>query len=356
MNRIIGIDLLKIISMMLIVSLHVLGYGGAIPNNNVINAPYLTTWFLEIISLTAVDTFGLITGYLYIDKKININSIFKLWIKVLFYSLLIYIIFLLFNSNHILNLTSILKYCFPLVMSHYWYFTHYFALFFFIPFINRLLNILDRKQYSFLCILIGFLFFIMNTIRTMIVFPFSLLLVLYIIGGYIKRFVNITFNNKKLLLIFFVVVFCNLLFRMFFIKATTVLFKNPMGGLFTKNESPTILFQSVLLLLIFRNVEIKSDRLNMSIKYLSKLSFSVYLIHAHELVLNNLITNSFIFLSTINNPILIIIHWLAIVISITFVCLTIDALVEFFFNRIGIYHLIDRKLSYYNAMFDSMFD
>ena len=58
-----GIDLFRIVSMIMVLVLHVLGQGHAI-YAEVFSANFYTGWFLETAAYGAVNCFGLISGYL----------------------------------------------------------------------------------------------------------------------------------------------------------------------------------------------------------------------------------------------------------------------------------------------------
>ena len=65
-----GLDLCRILSMLGIVILHVIGYGGAQQIvDGVCTTQYWTTEFLFICAMCSVDVFALMSGYLSINKK-----------------------------------------------------------------------------------------------------------------------------------------------------------------------------------------------------------------------------------------------------------------------------------------------
>ena len=67
-----GIDLLRIISMLAIVLLHVLGHGGVLDTiGNRFGTDYAVAWILEFIAYPAVNVFVLISGFVgYRNEKI----------------------------------------------------------------------------------------------------------------------------------------------------------------------------------------------------------------------------------------------------------------------------------------------
>ena len=65
-----GIDLLRIISMLGVVFLHVLGHGGIL-SLDLSPVKFSMVWFIEILAYPAVNCFVLISGYIgYKEEKI----------------------------------------------------------------------------------------------------------------------------------------------------------------------------------------------------------------------------------------------------------------------------------------------
>lgn len=60
-----GIEILRMTSMLMVVTLHVLGAGGILDTVEPLSLNYAVCWFLEIANYGAVNCFGLISGYVY---------------------------------------------------------------------------------------------------------------------------------------------------------------------------------------------------------------------------------------------------------------------------------------------------
>ena len=142
-SRNFGIDMLRIVSMLMVVMLHVLGQGGILDAVKPFSCNYYAANFLETLSYGAVDCFAIISGYVGVDSKFRYISIVTLWRKVAFYTLVITGgTMLLFPSG--VTAAAIQKSLFPVSTSHYWYVTAYFLLFFFMPFLNKMVNALQK--------------------------------------------------------------------------------------------------------------------------------------------------------------------------------------------------------------------
>ena len=80
-----GIDLLRMVSMILVAVLHVLGQGGVISEagkHTPFNA-YKVAWFLEIAAFCAVNCYAAISGYVGIKSKFKYSNIIYLWLQVI---------------------------------------------------------------------------------------------------------------------------------------------------------------------------------------------------------------------------------------------------------------------------------
>jgi hypothetical protein len=79
-----GIDLLRIYSMINVVILHIMSNGKIIYSNKY-SKNYYSAWLLETISYSAVNTFGMISGYVMINSKFNGFKIIPHWLHFFYY-------------------------------------------------------------------------------------------------------------------------------------------------------------------------------------------------------------------------------------------------------------------------------
>ena len=67
MKRNYGIDLLRMILMLMVVILHVLGHGGVLDATTPLSAKYCVSWLIESFAYCAVNCYALISGYVYFN-------------------------------------------------------------------------------------------------------------------------------------------------------------------------------------------------------------------------------------------------------------------------------------------------
>ena len=81
-----GIDLLKILSMLMVVVYHILLKGGILSQLSPSSIHYRIASLLEWLVTPCVNIFVLCTGYLYANRQWKLGGILKLYASVLFYS------------------------------------------------------------------------------------------------------------------------------------------------------------------------------------------------------------------------------------------------------------------------------
>lgn len=190
--RNLGIDLLRLLSMYGIVLLHVLG-------DSALGAPwmsrsYLAAWALETLALSAVNLFGLISGYVGVDAGNNPKRLLRLWLQVLFTSLVITVVMGLWRPDLVsLSPSTLLRACFPFTSGTYWYVTAYAGVLLFQPFLNGALEHTDGKtQRTFLfsvLLFFGVLPLLLNNNPYGLQNGYSMiwLIILYLLGGILRR-------------------------------------------------------------------------------------------------------------------------------------------------------------------------
>ena len=94
-----GIDLLRMLSMFLVCILHILEQGGVIGASKALSAQYETAWFMDIAAFCAVNCFALISGYVCIDAKYKYSNGIMLYLKVIFYTLVITALFAIIKPD-----------------------------------------------------------------------------------------------------------------------------------------------------------------------------------------------------------------------------------------------------------------
>ena len=71
-NRNYGIDLLRILSMFMVVLLHVNNFGGLLGHYDANSLGYVFVWFSEAFAICAVNVYAMISGYVLLNSKLKL--------------------------------------------------------------------------------------------------------------------------------------------------------------------------------------------------------------------------------------------------------------------------------------------
>ena len=342
-----------------IIGLHVIGQGGLINNSNIHSIKYYVILLLLVFFYTSVDVFGLLSGYLNISKEKNKYSRFVQLIMILiYYCLLIPSIFYLFNIDNIRDsgYKELLFNYFPILIGRYWYITFYLFLFMLIPYINKFCKMLDRKSFKKFLVILFVLLSVIPSLLFRDIFgilsgysPFWLIYC-YMVGAYIKLYnVKIKNNIKYFILLFVSCFLLNSLIR----NVEYLWFNNiSHGDSFINYISPFTFSMSILLLLFFKEIDIKNSIIRKVIIYYSGTSFSVYIIHCNRVIYDRIMKNMFVPLLNYNS----IVVFLGIIISVLFiyfVCSFVDEFRKLLYRLFKVNKLIDLIGKKFDKIFNS---
>ena len=344
-KRILWIDLLRIISMLMVVILHICMQGGVLHGFSVGSAGYFLSWLLESFCYCAVNCYALITGYIMYNpnKKFNYSRIIPLWLQVFFYCGCILLLFSFLKPESLTM--SVLNYLMPVTNNIYWYFTAYFGMFFFIPFMNILAEKLDKKQFTTLAAtmfivfsFVPFTFTDKDPFYTKNGYSMLWLVILYFAGAYIKRFGNDFKIKKRIWLIVYLIasilpLISSALSDAAYVSNAGDAQAGTTGGGTYDYVSPFTVIAAVALFMIIKDTEINNRFSAKLIGFFAPASFGVYLIHVHPLVFDNILLGRFMYISSF--------HPLAIVpITILTAVLFFAALAAIDYIRILLFRLL----------------
>lgn len=151
-QRKIQIEIVRIIAMYMIVLGHAFTHGNA--TESIQAGRYLVT-AIKTFYVPGTDIFVLISGYFMSRSKVSIKRIITMWLQILFYSLSLYLIitFLGFNTFSVIDLV---KSILPVSFNQYWFMRVYLYMVLCAPFLNILLNNLNKQGHQYL-IALGFM-------------------------------------------------------------------------------------------------------------------------------------------------------------------------------------------------------
>lgn len=333
-----GIDLLRIVSMLMICCLHVLGIGGILDADTSPSGT-LVKEFLCIACFGAVNCYALISGYVRYGKKARFSSIVNLWFQVVFYLTLINVIcYFAFPGS--VGLSQIVTSFIPVSSQKYWYFTAYFCLFCFMPFLNKAVEALDDRQSAalFLTVLailsvfpviFGGYAFGGDIFKTSFGYSALWLAALYLTGAFFKKTgFGSRVKNPVLLLLYFLCVIVNFACRILAKSAAGAPLFDRVSFVLTpfwdlQYTAPLVVCGSICLFLFFSKLKCRVST-GKIVAFFAPATFGVYIIHLHPTV-KKLLTDRAVF-CTEYNVILFLLFILGVTLAVWLVCSLADKL------------------------------
>lgn len=264
-------DLLRVILTIMILILHYCngGMGGLLVEVEKGSFNYYISHFIEALCIVAVNVFIIVTGYFSCKKAcIQISKSIKLYAISIFYGIIISGIMILITKPNMDF--SFLEKLVTTVFSR-WFVVNYCILYLFIPYINKLINSLSKKQFEILLIINAAVFYLWHTFFTKTTiadggYGIINFINLYMVGAYIKIHRNEYISKKKS---FFVYMICTLITTVYsFITGRAWAYATIFN-----------LIGSVALFELFKSIKMENNKF---INKLSTYTFSVYIIHENS--------------------------------------------------------------------------
>lgn len=322
-----NMELLRIISMLMVLLVHIDGASLGLPdiggNFSALDGP--TAWQLavESIAIVGVNCFTLISGYFGI--RLSWRGMGSYLYQCLFYAVGISSVGLLVNPlrttwTHWLDSWLILSH------TDLWYVPAYFGLMLIAPILNRGVESLSRRDFgvSMLLFLVYNLWcgWWMGGKFNPTGYTLVQMILMYLIGRYIRLHVNIAaLRRPGIALWTSYAVATAAIFAM-------ALYMKPIKA-FAYN-SPAVIAASAALLMAFATLRFTSSTVN----YVAKSAFAVYLLHKTPLVWTSIMKPTVLAMWRSDSLWLFTLKALAMVLTIYLAALIIDPLRRFIWRRL----------------------
>lgn len=300
-------ELMRITSMFMIVLWHCISHTDILGRtegnlNLILNLIFMFT-------AVHVNSFALLSGYFQYNKKFNLKKVFSIVNSVWFYRAVYALIFIGLGLVT-MSYFDLFLFLTPLNYSYsfgqfYWFINIYVVLYILTPFINKLIENMNKKQFRRLLILLFvFLSVIPFITNNQIIdnngYQISSFVMLYLIGAYFGKykikdnyhFKNYSKNKRQLILLLLLILiliidFCMLTTSAYLENNSSMFFsyiKSIIDNQKIVFSSPIIIMESVVYLLLFETFNFKSKIIN----NISKLMLGVYLVHENVFVYKNI--------------------------------------------------------------------
>lgn len=333
-----GIDLLRVLSIFLVVILHILGHGGVLATT-ASYGHFSAAWFLEILAYPAVNCFVLISGFVgYRGERTTpkLQNLLSIFFTVLFYSVGMCLLVRLLHPAAV-TLQDIKEAFLPLIKGQYWFYSSYLGVFLLSPILNLFVYSASAKQLYIAALVVAFFsfcsleteVFTLNYGYSVIWFAF-----LYLTGAILKKQnipekVSGMFGFLTVLGAFLLTWLPQVLFSL-----TEQPFLRAHAGYFISYTSPTVLAMAIGWLCLFSKLPCRGAWATV-IGFFSTSAFSVYLIHDNRHIRGQFMLDTFQFANEHSVPLLVLIV-LGSAVAVVLGCTLIDKVRILLFRAVKI--------------------
>ena len=289
-------ELLRIVSMFFIVLYHTIIHGHVIENST---NPGLTmiSNLLLFICIVHVNSYVLVSGYFQSKSTCKQSKVWSLINADWFYRVIIVIILTSIGAIS-LSKVEFLKQIFIIdITDSYWFVKFYIAIYLLSPFLNKLIEGLNKKEYNYLLIILTVLLSIIPYLTgeqgfSNNGFTIQHFIYLYLIGGYLRKFpigeLAIFRKYSKEVVCIIIFFSCAILNYIIYKSSQSLNNVNSLVNDITNNlmlmsraySNPIVIVQTVAFVLFFETLNIRSKIIN----DLATLTLGIYLVHDNPLM------------------------------------------------------------------------
>lgn len=341
-----SLDLLRIVSMMMVIGLHFFNHGGLLGESPV---PGSANWYLVnlIYSLcyVCVNCFVLLSGYFQCEASFKLKRVVSTWLQAAVYSVGIYFLYSILKGTF--SLSELLNNGLVVTMQRYWFVSSYIIMYALSPFLNCAIAQMSKRMHFLCCCVLLGLFSVLSNIFYISDFAYLVggyspiwFCTLYITAAYIRKHVPVNGNHRiPALMMYFLCASVIAIERFAAIAITPMIFGSvKLYSLFYSNNSIMTAAASIALLLFFRSIEIKNTLAEKAIRFFAPLAFGVYLIHDH--IITRQIIWNWLKPAVLHNSFFIVPYFILCVTGIFLICSLIEWLRQQLFRLFRIDQLV----------------
>lgn len=345
-------ELLRVVSMMMIVMLHLLGndHGNVLSKTQEFSAAWVLTWGLEALCTVAVNCYVLLSGYFLVGAKdledidpngkplrFHWRKVLDICVTVWFYTFVFFIIGYVLGWVGV-SRTSLLHLVTPITGRTYWFVSVYLGMYILSPYINKLIKSLSEIAHRRLILVCIALFSVLPTILPIydtfqsgggiglvwfvVLYLIASYLRLYGIGGLWIRLEK--WRSRQWGLAYLVVTLGILTSKIVISVVTQKLLGHTTGtSILYQYYTPTCLLSAVCLFMTFKHMNLTGESMvGRLILLLSPLMFGVYIIHENPSIKGKMW--ELVSPGIEGNVVVLILKLFGIVLGITVTCMAIE--------------------------------
>ena len=282
-----NLDLLRIISMLLIIFLHTIDHSGVLEQAEVGSAGmYFYVRFTYALCQVCVNCYVMLSGYYLVKARFRLQKLAVLWMEMVFYSFVLKLLFMVTGYEE-MSIVSLVSCFFPILTGRYWFMTIYVGLYLVFPFLNKLVYAMNRKEHAILNLFLFVLFSLWNSIHPAIVgmnsgggWGLTWFVVLYLAAAWLRLYWKPEQKPIVTLGCFFFLPLMMTFGQLAANAADVGVLKSVIAN-WSRYDSAPVYLMTMALFITFMNVRIKEGCASRMISAIAPLTLGVYLIHNH---------------------------------------------------------------------------
>ncbi len=286
-------ELLRIVAMLMIIVLHYLIKGEVVTEGEYLSPVHYLAGLLESLCMVSVNCYVLISGYFLVESEWKPGRIGSLICQILFYSLLIPVVMLVFGL-HVNNFTVYdwIGYLFPIQTEHYWFATAYIILYLLTPFLAAGMKQMEKRKLQLAIIILLCFFSLGKTILPVLLatdrygYDFGWFICLFLVAGYLRLYGIPLLEKRTIALLVYIgssVASWGISVLSGVLSEKAAVFHYYMQMPYTYNYL-LCLIGSVGLFYVFKNSSLGEGKAAKIVCFLAPYTFGVYLLHEHNLI------------------------------------------------------------------------
>ena len=282
--RSVNLDLLRILSMLLIIFLHSIDHSGVLENaENCGTGMYFYVRFTYALCMVCVNIYILLSGYFMVTSKFRLQKLAALWMEASFYAVVLKLLFMLLGKEPF-SVISLISCFVPILTGRYWFLTIYVGMYLISPFLNILIQALGKARHGMLNLCLFAIMSVWISLHPVIAgmnsgggWGLAWFVTLYLAAAWLRLYYTPNYRPLRWLLVYTAIPL-----------VISVLQCLPLPGVaaravnnWFRYDSAPVYVMSLCLFIGFLNVRIAGAWLSAVITRVAPLTLGVYLIHAH---------------------------------------------------------------------------
>lgn len=283
-----NLDLLRIVSMLLIVFLHSIDHSGVLENAaNCGTAMQFYVRFTYALCQVCVNIYVMLSGYFMVTSRFRLQKLVTLWMETAFYAVALKLLFMV-TGQDAFSIGSLLSCFVPILTGRYWFLTIYVGMYLVSPFLNTLIRAMDKRQHALLNVVLFAIMSVWVSLHPSIAgmnsgggWGLAWFVTLYITSAWLRLYY--TPGGKPMRGILGFVLIPVGMAALTCPPPVDILPKivSVIAERWYRYDSAPVYVMTMCLFVGFLNIRITSERLSRAIVRVAPLTLGVYLIHAH---------------------------------------------------------------------------